>query len=113
MGSRTPLLSTWRTRRWEIQGPPGPSSNHKPQCCSTCDKGWKEGADGSSTPEAKLFFDLPGRCEGATQRKWANANPFEALNGEDDASNFLKKAWKLWKEAGFSKGKISIRLKLI
>jgi hypothetical protein len=79
------------------------------------DKGQNEGADGGSTPKAKLTFDLLGGYEGATQRKWVDAkakltfdllggyesatqrkwvdaNPFEGLKGEDNASNFLRKA---------------------
>ncbi len=56
------------------------------------EKGQNEGANGSSILETKLIFDLLGGCEGTTQRKWACANPFEALNGEDNASNFLRKA---------------------
>jgi hypothetical protein len=79
-------------RRWEIQGPPRshpPTVN--PNAALLGDKGRKEGADGSSTPEVKLIFNLPKGCEGATQRKWADANPFKALNGEDDVSDFLKK----------------------
>jgi hypothetical protein len=57
-------------------------------------KGLKKSVDGCNTPKIKLIFNLLGRCNGLAQRKWANANPFEALNGEDKASDFLGKALK-------------------
>lgn len=56
------------------------------------DKGLEEGADGCSTPKIKLTFDPSGGCDGLAQRKWANANPFEALNKEDEAFDFFRKA---------------------
>jgi hypothetical protein len=62
----------------------------------------------------KLIFNLPGRCEGATQRKWADANPFKALNGEDDVSDFLRKALEAleggWIFQGKKKQKVKIDL---
>jgi hypothetical protein len=73
-------------------------------------KGLKEGVDGCSTPKIKLIFNLPGRCNGLAQRKWANANPFEVLNGEDKAFDFLKKALKAleggWTFQGKKKHKV-------
>jgi hypothetical protein len=77
----------------------------------TGSKGLEEGRDGRSTPKAKLIFDLQGGRDDVAQRKWADANPFEAQNGEDNASDFSGKPWKCWREAGFSKGKRSTRSK--
>ncbi len=76
------------------------------------DKGREEGVDGSSTPEMKLIFDLPGGCDGATQRKWADANPFKALNGEDDASDFFRKAPEAPKGGWIFQGKKKHRVKI-
>lgn len=54
-----------------------------------------EGKDGNTTTKAKLSFDLPRRQDDATQKKRTNANPFEALNGEDGSSNFLRNPRRL------------------
>jgi hypothetical protein len=53
--------------------------------------GQAKGAYGRNTPKVKLNFDFPGGWDDVVQRKWADANPFEALNREDDSSNFLRK----------------------
>ncbi|CAK9210701.1 unnamed protein product [Sphagnum troendelagicum] len=58
------------------------------------DKGLDEGTDGRNTSKEKLIFDLPRGRDDAAERKWADANPFEALNGEDNAFDFLKKTPK-------------------
>ncbi len=50
-----------------------------------------EREDGNTTPKVKLSFELLGRQDDATQKKWINANPFKALNGEDESFDFLKK----------------------
>jgi hypothetical protein len=76
------------------------------------DKGRKEGANENSTPKVKLIFDLLRRCEGATQRKWVDANPFEALNGEDDASNFLRKALEALEGGWIFQGKKKHKVKI-
>jgi hypothetical protein len=58
------------------------------------DKGSEEGTNGRNIPKEKLLFDLSEEHDGTAQRKWADANPFEALNGEDNTSDFLRKAPK-------------------
>jgi hypothetical protein len=50
-----------------------------------------EGTNGRNTSKAKLSFNLPGEKNDSTQGKWADLNPFEALNGENESSNFLRK----------------------
>jgi hypothetical protein len=50
-----------------------------------------EGTDRRNTSKAKLSFNLPGEKNDLAQGKWADLNPFEALNGENESSNFLKK----------------------
>ncbi len=55
------------------------------------DKGLEEREEGCSTPKKKLTFDLLGGSDGKSQGKWADANPFETLNGEVGALGFLKK----------------------
>ncbi len=53
-----------------------------------------EGTDGSNTSKAKLSFILSGEKTDSTQGKWADLNPFEVLNGENERSNNLKKISK-------------------
>ncbi len=77
-----------------LKAPLAHPSDRNPNVTLPRDKRREKGADGRSTPETKLIFNLLGGHNGATQRKWAYVNPFEALNGEDDASNFLRKAPK-------------------
>jgi hypothetical protein len=50
-----------------------------------------EGIHGCNTFKVKLSFNIPGEKNDSTQGKWANLNPFEALNGENESSNFLRK----------------------
>ncbi len=50
-----------------------------------------EGTDGHNTSKAKLSFNLPGEKNDLAQGKWADLNPFEALNGENKSFAFLKK----------------------
>jgi hypothetical protein len=50
-----------------------------------------EGTEGRNTSKAKLNFNLSGEKNDSAQGKWADLNPFEALNGENESSNFLKK----------------------
>jgi hypothetical protein len=50
-----------------------------------------EGTDGRNTSKAKLNFNLPGEKNDSTQGKWVNLNPFEALNRENESSDFLRK----------------------
>ncbi len=50
-----------------------------------------EGADGRNTSQAKLSFNLSGEKNDLAQGKWADLNPFEALNKENESSDFLKK----------------------
>jgi hypothetical protein len=50
-----------------------------------------EGTNGCNTSKAKLSFNLLGEKNDSTQGKWADLNPFEALNGENESSNFLTK----------------------
>jgi len=50
-----------------------------------------EGTDRRNTSKAKLSFNLLGEKNDLAQGKWADLNPFEALNGENESSNFLKK----------------------
>jgi len=50
-----------------------------------------EGTDGCNTSKGKLSFNLLGEKNNLAQGKWADLNPFEALNGENESSDFLKK----------------------
>jgi hypothetical protein len=50
-----------------------------------------EGVDGRNTSKAKLSFNLPGEKNNLAQGKWADLNPFEALNGGNENSDFLRK----------------------
>jgi hypothetical protein len=50
-----------------------------------------EGTDGSNTSKVKLSFNLSGEKNDSTQGKWADLNPFEVLNGENERSDFLRK----------------------
>jgi hypothetical protein len=50
-----------------------------------------EGMDRRITSKTKLNFNLPGEKNDSTQGKWADLNPFETLNGENESSNFLRK----------------------
>jgi hypothetical protein len=61
-------------------------------------KGLEEGEEACSTPKKKSTFDLPGRSDGKSQGKWANANPFETLNEKARASGFLKKTLEALEE---------------
>jgi hypothetical protein len=64
-----------------------------------------EGTDGSNTSKAKLSFNLLGEKNDSMQGKWADLNPFEALNGENESSNFLKKILKKLKGGWTFQGK--------
>jgi len=50
-----------------------------------------ESTDGSNTFKIKLSFSLSGEKNDSVQGKWADLNPFEVLNGENERFNFLKK----------------------
>jgi hypothetical protein len=50
--------------------------------------------DGRNTSKAKLSFNLSGEKNDSVQGKWADLNSFEALNGENESSNFLRKISK-------------------
>jgi hypothetical protein len=50
-----------------------------------------EGMDGRNTSKAKLSFNLLGEKNNSAQGKWADLNPFEILNGENESSDFLRK----------------------
>jgi hypothetical protein len=50
-----------------------------------------EGMDGSNTSKAKLRFNLSGEKNDSAGGKWADLNPFEVLNGENERSDFLRK----------------------
>jgi hypothetical protein len=50
-----------------------------------------EGINGSNTSKTKLSFNLSGEKNNSVQGKWVDLNPFEALNGENESSNFLRK----------------------
>jgi hypothetical protein len=50
-----------------------------------------EGADRRNTSKVKLSFNLPGEKNDSTQGKWADLNPFEALNRENESSDVFKK----------------------
>jgi hypothetical protein len=50
-----------------------------------------EGADGCNTSKVELSFNLPGEKNESAQGKWVDINPFEALNGENESSDFLRK----------------------
>jgi hypothetical protein len=76
------------------------------------DKGPKEGTDGCKTPEAKLIFDLPGEHDDAAQKKRVHTNPFEALNGEDNSSNFFRKALKALEKGWIFQGRKKHKVKI-
>jgi hypothetical protein len=71
-----------------------------------------EGTDGSNTSKAKLSFNLSGENNDSAQGKWANLNPFEVLNGENERSDFLRKIPKEleggWTFQGKKKNKVRI-----
>jgi hypothetical protein len=46
------------------------------------------------------------------QRKWANANPFQALNGVNNASNFFRKTLKALEGGWIFQGKNKHKVKL-
>jgi len=50
-----------------------------------------EGTDGRNTSKAKLSFNFLGEKNNSTQGKWADLNPFETLNEENESFNFLRK----------------------
>jgi hypothetical protein len=50
-----------------------------------------EGTDERNTSKAKLSFNLLGENNDSAQGKWADLNPFEALNLENDNFIFFKK----------------------
>jgi hypothetical protein len=53
-----------------------------------------EGTDERNTSKAKLSFNLLGEKNDSAQGKWADLNPFEALNEENQSSDFLRKILK-------------------
>lgn len=76
------------------------------------DKGSKEGTDGCNTPKEKLVFDLPEERNGTPQRKWADTNLFKALNGEGNASDFLRKALEALNGSWIFQGKKKHKVKI-
>jgi hypothetical protein len=50
-----------------------------------------EGTNRRNTSKVKLSFNLMREKNDSTQGKWVDLNPFEALNGENESSNFLRK----------------------
>ncbi len=68
-----------------------------------------EGTDGSNTSKAKLSFNLSGEKNDSMQGKWADLNPFEVLNGENERSNFLRKIPEKLKGGWTFQGKKRIR----
>jgi hypothetical protein len=98
---KNPTLGKWKqnslasNKEDQAMGEPKASLAHPsvetPNVALFGDKGWEEGANGSNTLNTKLIFDLLGGHDGTSQRKWVYVNPFETLNGEDDAFDFLKK----------------------
>jgi hypothetical protein len=71
-----------------------------------------EGTGGCNTSKAKLSFNLPGENNDSAQGKWANLNPFETLNGENESSVFLRKILEKleggWTFQGKKKNKVRI-----
>jgi hypothetical protein len=47
-----------------------------------------ESTDGSNTSKIKLSFSFSGEKNDSTWGKWADLNPFEVLNGENEHSSF-------------------------
>jgi hypothetical protein len=43
-----------------------------------------EGMDGSNTSKIKLRFNLSGEKNDSAGGKWADLNPFEVFNGENE-----------------------------
>jgi hypothetical protein len=50
-----------------------------------------KGGEDNITPRTKLPFNLPGGQDKPVQEKWANMNPFTALNEENGCFGFLQK----------------------
>lgn len=99
----------------ELVAPPLTHSlDENPNVALPGNKKLEEGTKGRNTPKAKVIFDLPRGRDEVAQRKWVNANPFEALNGEENAFNFLKKALEAlergWIFQGKNKHKVRIEL---
>jgi hypothetical protein len=71
-----------------------------------------EGTDGSNTSKNKLSFNLSGEKNDLVQGKWADLNPFEALNGENESSDFLREIPEelkgTWTFQGKKKNKVRI-----
>jgi hypothetical protein len=53
-----------------------------------------EGTNGCNTSKAKLSFNFPGEKNDSAQGKWADLNPFQALNMENESSAFSGKSRK-------------------
>jgi hypothetical protein len=71
-----------------------------------------EGTDGRNNSKAKLSFNLMGEKNDSAQGKWADLNPFEAPNGENESSDFLRKISEelegRWTFQGKKKNKVRI-----
>lgn len=50
-----------------------------------------EGEADSTTPKAKLNFDLSIGQDTIAQKQWIDTNPFVVLNEEDQSYDFFKK----------------------
>jgi hypothetical protein len=64
-----------------------------------------EGMDGHNTSKVQLSSNLLRKKNDSAQGKWADVNPFEALNGENESSNFFKKIPKELKRRWTFQGK--------
>jgi hypothetical protein len=71
-----------------------------------------EGINGSNTSKVKLNFNLSWEKNDSAKGKWVDLNPFEALNEENESSNFLKKTLEEleggWTFQGKKKNKVRI-----
>jgi hypothetical protein len=71
-----------------------------------------EGIDKNNTSKAKLSFNISKENNDSAQGKWADLNPFEALNEENESSDFLRKIPKElkggWTFQGKKKNKVRI-----
>jgi hypothetical protein len=88
------------------------SSNEKLIAVQPKVKGLEDREEGCNTPKKKLIFDLLGRSDGKSQRKWANANPFETLSEEVGALGFLKKTLESLEEGWTFQGKKKHKIKI-
>ncbi len=76
-----------------------------------------EGTDKSNTSKVKLSFNFSGEKNNSVQGKWVDLNPFEALNEENESSDFLRKISEEleggWTFQGEKKNKINKKIFLL